>query len=83
MFLGKENMTIKQVASPATYWCKSGHKAGEEVRFFHLSGETFPKERWGVYCEDCLIAANKLLRQMKEDGTWEIKKRQYARTFND
>jgi hypothetical protein len=72
----KSDLTIKSVASPATYWCKSGHKAREDAEFFRISGDTLPKEKWGEYCEDCLAAANNRLQQMKDDGSWEFMKYQ-------
>ena len=50
---------------PTDRWCKSGHKAQIGVRFFAVSGQSLPQERWGNYCEDCLIAANKLLQARK------------------
>lgn len=63
----KANMTIKSVSPPVTYWCKSGHKAKEDVPFFHISGDTLATHLWGVYCEDCLKAANERSAQLKEE----------------
>ena len=39
--------------------CKSGHVAPEGTRFFATSGKAMAKDRSGLYCELCLIVANK------------------------
>lgn len=45
--------------------CKSGHKAPPGTRFFAVSGPVLPKERWGIYCEPCLIVANKMAAKQR------------------
>ena len=42
--------------------CKSGHEVPPGTRFFVVSGVALSKARWGIYCEPCLIVANKLVR---------------------
>lgn len=64
----KSEMTLKEVSPPVTYWCKSGHKADENTLFFHVSSDKLPKERWGVYCEECLKAAHKRAAELKASG---------------
>ena len=46
--------------------CSSGHYAPEGTRFFAVSGETLEASRTGIYCEPCLIVANKLAALKKE-----------------
>ena len=45
--------------------CKSGHVAPEGTRFFATSGTALAKERYGLYCELCLMVANKHRRLVK------------------
>ena len=44
---------------PVSLICKSGHKAPPHTRFFAVSGSTLSEDRKGLYCELCLIVANK------------------------
>jgi hypothetical protein len=46
--------------------CKSGHSVPPGTRFFHVSGPALPEEFWGVYCEPCLVVANKMARKQKQ-----------------
>lgn len=46
-------------AYPSDRWCKSGHTAPQDVRFFSVSGDTLAATRSGLYCELCLKVANK------------------------
>jgi len=51
--------------------CVSGHVAPEGTRFFLTSGRALTKERSGLYCELCLIVANKhraLVKAGRADG---------------
>ena len=68
MFL-RPNLSISEISPkdtkgnanplyPTDLRCKSGHTAHGCTRFFMVCGDTLAKERWGIYCEDCLKAAN-------------------------
>jgi len=69
---GKPDLTIKQTDEPAGRWCSSGHFPPET---FVLDGNTIPMRFFsieggvsGVFCELCLIAANKLAQKKKSEG---------------
>jgi CRISPR/Cas system CMR-associated protein Cmr5 small subunit len=67
-------VSYKQVETPESYVCASGHIApktfkidgpeGEDkpIRFFEVSGKNIKTK---VYCEVCLVIVNYLAKQMK------------------
>jgi hypothetical protein len=73
MFLTAD-MTIRQVDSPASEWCCSGHKAPasfkrggadspeEPTRFFSVSGYDIDS----IYCEPCLVIARHMAMLKKK-----------------
>jgi hypothetical protein len=62
------SLTISQLTTPpANNWCKSGHTAKQDERFFHVSGRNLETGRWGAYCETCLTVANKLAEKKKQN----------------
>lgn len=70
---GKPDLTIKQVETPPSRWCCSGHFAPETfklygndgpeapTRFFYITGHGIN----GIYCEPCLCIANYISQQKK------------------
>lgn len=75
----KISLTINEVAPvnnrgvvnpqyPADGLCKSGHRV-PGARFFMVTGPALPPERWGVYCECCIAAANALLEKKRKETT--------------
>jgi hypothetical protein len=46
--------------------CKSGHTVKKGVRLFKVSGKALAKERWGIYCEACVITARKMAERKKK-----------------
>ena len=77
MFPLKPSLTISEVTAthqdgtpdlqfPTDGRCKSGHGVPPGTRFFMVSGETLPRLKWGVYCEPCLIVANKMAKSKRE-----------------
>lgn len=57
---------------PENLWCKSGHYASKTLeidgeikpmRFVLVSGPKLPEQYHGLYCEGCLILANKMARK--------------------
>lgn len=66
----RATLTFREVhpddtAYPLGGRCKSGHLAPPSTRFFMLSGQVLPRERWGVYCEHCLKVAHALHNKQK------------------
>jgi hypothetical protein len=64
----KADLTFSEVSSPPDNMCKSGHVAGVGERFFKASGPNLPRERWGVYCNTCIMIARKLADKREAEG---------------
>ena len=74
--MNKPDLIIREIPTPITYWCSSGHSApntfhrsgrdkpAERTKFFHVSGSG---DIDGIYCELCLIVA-RYISQEKQKG---------------
>jgi len=70
----KADLSFNEILNPPSTNCKSGHVAPAGTRMWSISGDTLPKERWGVYCDKCLEVAGKLAQANDKDILKEAEK---------
>lgn len=67
-------VTTTHSSYPKDLWCKAGHTANPRItvdgvdqpmRFLNVFGDVLDKKYHGIYCENCLIIANKMAKEPK------------------
>lgn len=60
---------------PEDRYCISGHYAPDEELWWEVSGAALPKSRHGIYCNACIVAANKRKEELKQQGFFDNRKK--------
>jgi hypothetical protein len=55
---------IKNPIYPHDGTCNAGHKSTNE-KFWLISGPAVDRKLWGVYCNDCTLVINAMVRKKK------------------